>query len=76
MRELSHDCLCCRFPYEQRAALAKNAAGRRLFELMATKRSNLAVAADVATVEEMLALADQARSQYNIEFECMDSNHK
>ena len=65
MRKNSHGCPCYRFPYEQRAALAKNAAGRRLFELMAAKRSNLAVAADVATVEEMLALADQARSQQN-----------
>lgn len=38
--------------------MAQNAAGRKLFELMAVKRSNLAVAADVGTVEEMLRIAD------------------
>ena len=39
-------------------ALAKNPVGRRLFELMARKRTNLSVAADVDTAEEMLELAD------------------
>ena len=53
--------LWCRFPFEQRAHLAKNAAGRQLFELMVKKQSNLAVAADVATAEEMLKLADLVR---------------
>ena len=33
--------------------------GKACLELMARKRTNLAVAADVATVEEMLDLADK-----------------
>ncbi|EIE21646.1 monophosphate synthase [Coccomyxa subellipsoidea C-169] len=49
-----------RLPFEERATLAQNAAGKRLLELMARKRTNLAVAADVATVEEMLRIADAA----------------
>ena len=53
-------CLC-RFPFEQRAQLAKNDLGRRLFELMAKKQSNLAVAADVPTAEAMLKLADEVK---------------
>ncbi|GAB4821758.1 hypothetical protein N2152v2_008804 [Parachlorella kessleri] len=48
-----------RLRYEERAGLAQNPLGRRLFELMVRKRSNLSVAADVATVDEMLALADK-----------------
>ena len=50
---------CCRFPFQQRAQLAKNGLGRQLFELMAKKQTNLAVAADVPTAEAMLKLADQ-----------------
>ena len=46
--------------YEARAALAQNPLGRRCLEIMARKRTNLAVAADVPTAAEMLALADQA----------------
>lgn len=48
-----------RLRYEERAALAQNPLGRQLFELMARKKTNLSVAADVATVEEMLELADK-----------------
>lgn len=49
----------CRLPYEERAGLAKNALGKQLFELMARKQSNLAVAADVPTSAAVLQLADQ-----------------
>ena len=45
--------------FEERAQAAQNAAGRRLLELMAHKRSNLAVAADVADPAALLRLADQ-----------------
>ena len=48
----------CRLRYEARAPLAQNPLGARLFELMARKRTNLSVAADVGTADEMLALAD------------------
>lgn len=48
----------CRMAYEERAQLAKNPVGKRLFELMAKKRTNLSVAADVETVDDMLRLAD------------------
>lgn len=50
-----------RLRYEERAALAQNALGRSLLELMARKRTNLSVAADVATVDEMLDLADKVK---------------
>ena len=41
--------------------LSQNALSRRLLQLMLKKKSNLAVAADVATAEEMLQIAEQAR---------------
>jgi uridine monophosphate synthetase len=47
-----------RLPYEQRAKLAPCAMAKRCLELMARKKTNLSVAADVATADEMLALAD------------------
>ncbi len=47
-----------RLTYEERAPLAKNSLGRQLFELMARKKTNLSVAADVGSPEEMLKLAD------------------
>ncbi|PSC71131.1 protoporphyrin IX magnesium chelatase [Micractinium conductrix] len=48
-----------RLRYEERAALAENPLGRQLFELMARKKTNLSVAADVETVEQMLDLAEK-----------------
>lgn len=48
-----------RLRYEDRALLAKNAVGRRLFELIARKQTNLSVAADVDTADQMLVLAEQ-----------------
>jgi uridine monophosphate synthetase len=44
--------------YEERAGLSKNPMGRRMFELIARKRTNLSVAADVDTADQMLELAD------------------
>ena len=57
--QLQQACLVRRFPFEQRASLAQNPTGRKLFELMARKQSNLAVAADVPTVEQLLRLAEE-----------------
>lgn len=48
-----------RLTYEQRAGLAQNPLGKQLLQLMARKKSNLSVAADVATAAEMLQLADK-----------------
>jgi len=48
-----------RLTYEERAAVAQNPMAKQCLELMARKRTNLSVAADVATAEEMLQLADQ-----------------
>lgn len=45
--------------YESRAPLAKCAAAKRCLEVMARKHTNLSVAADVETAEQMLALAEQ-----------------
>ncbi|EFJ07758.1 hypothetical protein SELMODRAFT_448325 [Selaginella moellendorffii] len=47
-----------RLAYGERAVLAQNAAGKKLLELMERKKTNLSVAADVATSEELLKLAD------------------
>eukprot|EP00200_Dunaliella_tertiolecta_P001565 CAMPEP_0202351108 /NCGR_PEP_ID=MMETSP1126-20121109/7900_1 /ASSEMBLY_ACC=CAM_ASM_000457 /TAXON_ID=3047 /ORGANISM="Dunaliella tertiolecta, Strain CCMP1320" /LENGTH=513 /DNA_ID=CAMNT_0048943189 /DNA_START=130 /DNA_END=1671 /DNA_ORIENTATION=- len=48
-----------RLAYEERAKQAKNPMAQRCLELMARKQSNLSVAADVDTVEEMLDLAEK-----------------
>lgn len=47
-----------RLTYEARAAVAKNSVARECLELMARKKTNLAVAADVSTADEMLQLAE------------------
>jgi uridine monophosphate synthetase len=47
-----------RLTYEARAKLATCSMAKQCLELMARKRTNLSVAADVATADEMLALAD------------------
>eukprot|EP00775_Hariotina_reticulata_P005642 gene5642-5881_t len=47
-----------RLTYEERSALAKNSVAKRCLEIMARKQTNLAVAADVATADEMLQLAE------------------
>ncbi|XP_062230657.1 uridine 5'-monophosphate synthase-like isoform X2 [Phragmites australis] len=45
--------------FEERARLATNPMGRKLFEVMEAKQSNLCVAADVGTAKELLELAEK-----------------
>ncbi|XP_034113456.1 uridine 5'-monophosphate synthase [Drosophila albomicans] len=45
--------------YESRANLAKSSIAKRLFNLMATKQTNLCLAADLTKSDEILAIADK-----------------
>ncbi|GJP71762.1 hypothetical protein CLOP_g2557 [Closterium sp. NIES-67] len=49
--------------YAARADLAKNEVGRRLWEIMERKKTNLSVAADVESAEELLNLAETIGSE-------------
>ncbi|XP_030374226.1 uridine 5'-monophosphate synthase [Scaptodrosophila lebanonensis] len=54
-----NDFVRTKIPFESRANLAKSAVARRLFSLMASKRTNLCLAADLTKGDEILDIADK-----------------
>ncbi|HBU06982.1 MAG TPA: orotidine-5'-phosphate decarboxylase [Candidatus Magasanikbacteria bacterium] len=47
------------FTYQQRADLCTNPTAKKLFKIMETKQTNLAIAADVVTKEKLLKIAEE-----------------
>lgn len=57
-------CFACnhnfkRYKYEEKAAVVTNPVAKKLYAIMAEKKTNLAVAADVTTKKELLELAEE-----------------